>query len=31
MGMLDGSDAGPAKTIEVDDSDGKKVQVDNPA
>ncbi|KAK1607720.1 hypothetical protein QYE76_031393 [Lolium multiflorum] len=31
MGLLDGSDGAPAKTIEVDDTDGKKVQVDNPA
>ncbi|KAK1630653.1 hypothetical protein QYE76_004968 [Lolium multiflorum] len=31
MGLLDGSDGAPDKTIEVDDTDGKKVQVDNPA
>jgi hypothetical protein len=31
MGLLDGSDGAPTKTVEVDDSDGKKVQVDNPA
>jgi hypothetical protein len=31
MGLLDGSNGAPAKTVEVDDSDGKKVQVDNPA
>jgi hypothetical protein len=31
MGLLDGSDGAPAKTVEVDGSDGKKVHVDNPA
>jgi hypothetical protein len=31
MGLLDGSDGAPAKTVEVDDTNGKKVHVDNPA
>jgi hypothetical protein len=31
MGLLDGSDVAPSKTIEVDDTNGKKVHVDNPA
>jgi hypothetical protein len=31
MGLLDGSDGAPGKTVEVDDTNGKKVHVDNPA
>ncbi|KAK1698168.1 hypothetical protein QYE76_014865 [Lolium multiflorum] len=29
MGLLDGTDAAPAKTVEIDDRDGKKVAIPN--